>query len=1536
MDLLESGFMEYLPVGVFETDGEGKYVYVNQKWQEIAGMSAETAQALGWTKNLHPDDREAVLEAWSATVRQLIPFRMEYRLLRPDGAVVWVYGQAQSKRKGRNNAGGQIGTITDITRHKRAEQQIKENNELLERIFDNKHAMIAYLDREFNFRRVNVAYAAADEKSPEYFVGKNHFELFPNPDNEAIFRRAICDGEPHFAYAKAFEYDRNKERGISHWDWGLWPVRDDQGMVSGLVLVLVDVTRRVNAESALQYERDLVNAMLYSANALVVVLDQAGCIQRFNRACEQATSYAASEVVGRYVWDFLLDPEQVQNVQGVFKSLVAESIPNQFTNFWVAKDGARRLIDWNNSVLLDKLGAVTFVVSIGVDITDKQLAQEHLLQNKARFEAVFNAIPDAAVFSDTEHKVVAVNPAVQRIFDYSAEQMLGQVIGFFYHDDEAFSSAGERRFKVESAPSGEPYQMRYRRRDGEVFWGETMATQVCDDNGVLLGYINIIRDITAQHQAQQRLRESEGRFRQLAENIAEVFWMITPDTREVIYVSPAYERIWGRSCASLYADPAQWWDLIHADDRQRMRRVFTDQIVQGSFDEVYRVVRPDGSTCWVRNQGFAVRDERGQMYRIAGIVEDVTERKLIEDALAESEAKYRGLIEGANDAIFRMSLPTGKYEYVSPAAQRVFGYRAKDFLNSPALIRRLMHPDSVQYFDREWACLLAGEVAPVYEYKIVDRKGVSRWIVQSNAGIFDEQGKLIAIEGICRDVTEQKKAQKRVSFLAQMLDQIHDSVVSMDREGVITSWNKGAERLFGFTEHEAVGCNISMLYRPQDREALARQFMLHLLQQGTHEVDMQMLRKSGELFYVHLSLSLLRDEHGDVSGMIGYAMDTTERVHAEAALRESQESLVVAQEIAQLGSWVYEPGSSRTRISRELYRITGLDPSVELVTPLAVIDMTTHPEDRVQVRALVAQSLAHATSFELETRMLRPDGAVRLVYWQANAVPGADGQGEKWYGIVQDVTERKAAEQDLLITRAAVDTSVDGIAIGDLEGKLTYVNRAFLKIWGYDNVHQVLGRSAYEFWQDKAQAAEVVATMTATGAWVGEMVAVTHDQRELPIRVAANLTVGQDGAPLCLMASFVDISGIKNIEQELARKEHTLAEAQLIAHIGSWDWDIITGVMAWSDEAYRIFGWHPQEYPASYEALLTVVHPDDRDKVLAAIDGSISDDNIPYDVEHRVQHTNGAIRMVHQYGQVYRDTMFTPVRMIGTVHDITERKLAEAELVRYREHLEEIVAERSRELQMAQGRLVRQERLATLGQLTATVSHELRNPLGAIRSSLYMARKKLGEQVDVRVDEALQRVDRNVSRCDHIIDELLDFTRIKVLEKSIIDVNSWLQELVLELSLPAAITVNVDFDQTLGVVGFDGNRLRRAVINVIDNACQALLVDGSVNRYLAGACVEVTTRSRPRRVEITICDNGPGIPSAVVHQIFEPLFSTKGFGVGLGMPTVKQIMEQHHGGVEVISTPGDGARVTLWLPVGGDANDVIPVPGNNQHDRSGI
>ncbi len=261
--------------------------------------------------------------------------------------------------------------------------------------------------------------------------------------------------------------------------------------------------------------------------------------------------------------------------------------------------------------------------------------------------------------------------------------------------------------------------------------------------------------------------------------------------------------------------------------------------------------------------------------------------------------------------------------------------------------------------------------------------------------------------------------------------------------------------------------------------------------------------------------------------------------------------------------------------------------------------------------------------------------------------------------------------------------------------------------------------------------------------------------------------------------------------------------------------------------------------------------------------------------------------------------------------DVQQARLAlvksEAAVRAANEQLEQRVEERTQELRTAQDELLKQERFSTIGHMTATVAHELRNPLGAISNSLYVMRQAVTENGGL--GRAVERAERSIVRCNKIINNLLDYTVSRTYRPHRITVDQWLDAILAQQSIPEWVEVERHFDAPGAAISADGDRLGRAIANLIENAVQA--VEGVAEGMPRRLTIATTLGDE---VEIGITDTGPGIPPDVLPQIFEPLFSTRSFGAGLGLAIVSQIIAQHGGTVGAESVLGEGTTVRLRFP----------------------
>jgi PAS domain S-box-containing protein len=262
--------------------------------------------------------------------------------------------------------------------------------------------------------------------------------------------------------------------------------------------------------------------------------------------------------------------------------------------------------------------------------------------------------------------------------------------------------------------------------------------------------------------------------------------------------------------------------------------------------------------------------------------------------------------------------------------------------------------------------------------------------------------------------------------------------------------------------------------------------------------------------------------------------------------------------------------------------------------------------------------------------------------------------------------------------------------------------------------------------------------------------------------------------------------------------------------------------------------------------------------------------------------------------------------VVVVFHDISERKYMEEELKKHRDHLQELVAERTRELREAQEGLIRAERLATLGQFSGSISHELRNPLGVIDSSIYYLKTKL-KDADGKVHEHLDRIKSSVSNSTAIIESLLNLTRMKTPELVKLDLAAVTRDAVATSKLPETIVAKLEFPEEEILANGDHELLRMAFKNIIKNANEAMEGRGTLTVKIRKPAAGWS--------EISFADTGPGIAAEDLEKVFQPLFSRKAKGIGFGLAICRMVIDKHGGTIEARAEPGKGATIVIRLPL---------------------
>jgi PAS domain S-box-containing protein len=526
--------------------------------------------------------------------------------------------------------------------------------------------------------------------------------------------------------------------------------------------------------------------------------------------------------------------------------------------------------------------------------------------------------------------------------------------------------------------------------------------------------------------------------------------------------------------------------------------------------------------------------------------------------------------------------------------------------------------------------------------------------------------------------------------------------------------------------------------------------------------------------------------------------------------------------------------------------------------------------------------------------------------WEISVFPANDDLVIIW----RDITNRKKIEETLRLNEERFSKAFNycqaALFISRItDGFFLDANEAFLLTFGF-NRDEVIGNTAFELniYPDPSRRAEFARMLQTEGVIRNlEVPMQTKTGRPLTLIASVDRIIlnGQDFT----LGTFTDITERKKDEEMHKASEERLKTAQRIAHMGSWEFHVEENKAVWSEEMFRIFKLEPEKYGPSFEAYKSYIHPDDFERVMKITDAFVLEGKL-YDstvFDYRVVLGDDSVRDLHTERTIVEvNRQGKPVKIMGIEQDITERKKTEQQLGLYRRHLEQLVEERTKQLNDS-------ERLITIGQTAGMVGHDIRNPLQAIMSSLYLVKDDLEmlADSDIKTDalQELSSIVEQVSYIDKIIADLQDYARPIKPEYLEVDVPELIISVFQTIDLPDEIALKVDV-KGLPKMRTDPTLIRRVLTNLINNAIQAMPQGGTLTLR--------TFQKETGGLVIEVEDTGVGIPKETKEKLFKPLFTTKSKGQGFGLAVVKRITDALGGTISVESQEDKGTKFTLNFP----------------------
>jgi PAS domain S-box-containing protein len=914
---------------------------------------------------------------------------------------------------------------------------------------------------------------------------------------------------------------------------------------------------------------------------------------------------------------------------------------------------------------------------------------------------------------------------------------------------------------------------------------------------------------------------------------------------------------------------------------------------------------------------------------------------LLSRDLQESKARLEEAQRVAHVGYWDWNIETNVVVW-SDETYRIFGVERAERPMDFETVRALVHPEDREALYSTVDVELDAGVHPVADFRIVTPGGEVRTVHAITSKLWSalpgdpgkgKSGKTHRLFGTVQDITELKRAEEARYALSRDLEESRAWLEEAQRVAHLGYWVWDLEsnrvilsdetcRIFGLAPQ--VGsmdiAAVGEMFHPDDREAVFRTAE-EAIRSGTRaECEHRLIRPDGEVRVVH-SLGDVRKNSEGRTQLFGTTQDITDRKRIEEerqtlsdALQQSNARLEEAQRVAHIGHYEFNPVENQVTWSAELCRIWGLHPVQGPIDMAAVFEMV-HPEDRAYAARVVEETIRSGTHLKADHRIVRPDGEVRFVQVLGTVKRDASGRAYELFGTSQDITDLKLAEQALrrnqfYLSEGERLAHMGSWASRDLgiswsDDLNIYWSDEVYKIYGLDpkngtpNLQQYL---AAIHPQDRASMKETITTMHEQRCGCDVTTRIVRPDGAMRYVRCVGIPVVEDGVFQGFHGTTMDVTEQELLTQELRREQGYLAEAQSLAHIGSWACNLATReIFHSSDENARLYGFDPSGGPLPFDLFYDTILPEDERLIRPKLENAIRAE-ADYDVEFRIRRADGDIRFLRGIG--HHNPSQEVGEYFGITVDITERKRAEEERER---------------LRLLESDLAHINRVNMMGELAAALAHEIKQPIAAsVTSANALLRWLAHDPPDLeRARAAAARVDREGNRAADIINSLRAFYKTgPPAERQMVDVRGTIEEMRVLLQTEAArysVTIQTELESDIPNILVDRVQLQQILMNLMLNAIEAMKDGGGALTISSGVNSE-------GHLIVSISDTGVGFPAESAELIFNPFHTTKPQGTGMGLTITRSILEAYGGRVWATANRGAGATFHFTLPGGAEAH----------------
>lgn len=907
----------------------------------------------------------------------------------------------------------------------------------------------------------------------------------------------------------------------------------------------------------------------------------------------------------------------------------------------------------------DATGRMIRSVGMVQDITERKKAELDLRASEEKIQNIMQHSRSVFYSHTPNHILTYVSPQSRDLLDCEPEEAMGRWQQFLSDNpfNEGCVQATERA--IHTGKRQPPYELELITPKGRRVWVLVDESPVVKD-GQTVGIVGSLTDITERKLAEKALRERESLLDQ-TQSISHVgSWELDLLTNRVTW-SDEVHRIFGVGITEFKATYEAFLDTVHPEDRLMVEETYSESLRKKLhvYEMEFRIIRPTtGDIRYVHIKCEHIQNSAQEIVRSVGMVQDITERKKAEAALKASERFTQETLDslesniaildetGTIVAVNRSWREFAQANGADPArvsegvnylavCYAAHGSNAEEALRVAEGLRAVMHGDQ-ESFSIEYPC---------------HSSEIKRWFVVRVTRFKD--AKPVRVVVAHEYITERKEVEAALAASEKRfrtwIENSSDIVTVLDAAGYIQYESPSVKRLLGYELEDLLGKNAFTFVHPEDQDKILAAFTKNIQNPNTTvSAEFRFRHQDGSWRYLEGIGRAYVDEHGEVVGLI-HSRDITERkqsekqIHYQANLLANvNDAIIAADENDIVTSWNAAAERMYGWKAEEVLGRNGLE----------ILETLWVEASAEQLR----QSIVQSGGWQGETMQTRKDGTRFSVEVSSMALRNEHGQMTGFVSVNRDITERKKAHEQIVLQANLLAAVGSAVIATDLDGRVIYWNSAAEKLYGWSS-EEALGRSTLELTvagSSEEQAQEIMRDLAAGKSWSGEFQVQRKDGSLFPAFVTDSPLLDSEG-------ELIGIIGVSSDISELKEKERLLSDAQRIGRIGSWIYEIASNTMRFSDEIYRLLDVLPEEFHHNREEFLTLVYPTDRPAVVDWMN-SMHDGSQGKDLNFRIFHKNGELCYLHCTGAVEFDAMAQPVRFIGTLQDVTDRRIAEIQI----------------------------------------------------------------------------------------------------------------------------------------------------------------------------------------------------------------------------------------------------------------------------------